>query len=135
MRVRIARDGPRRVRELTHTIDALEAEIAELVAQVAPQLVAERGCGPLTAAKLVGELAGADRCGNRQLNATIHRMAVARARCDPQTRDDIARKKAEGKTNRDANSLPQTTPRPPRLAAPTRPRPVQAMTPTINFLT
>ena len=29
-------------------------------------------------------------------------MAVTRARCDPQTRDYIARKKAEGKTNRDA---------------------------------
>jgi hypothetical protein len=56
-------------------------------------------------------------------------MAVTRARCNPQTRDYIARKKAEGKTNRDGNSLPQTTPRPPRLAAPTRPRPVHAMTP------
>jgi transposase len=132
MRVRIARDELRRVRELTHTINALEIEIAGLVAQVAPQLVAERGCGPLTAAKLVGEIAGADRfatdaklaraagiapvpassgradrhrldrCGNRQINAAIHRMAVTRARCDPQTRDYIARKKAEGKTNRDA---------------------------------
>jgi transposase len=132
MRVRIARDELRRVRELTHTINALETEIADLVAQVAPQLVAERGCGPLTAAKLVGEIAGADRfatdaklaraagiapipassgrtdrhrldrCGNRQINAAIHRMAVTRARCDPQTRDYIARKKAEGKTNRDA---------------------------------
>jgi transposase len=117
---------------ISHTINALEAEIADLVAQVAPQLLAERGCGPLTAAKLVGEIAGAgrfatdaklaraagiapipassgrtnrhrlDRCGNRQINAAIHRMAVTRARCDPQTRDYIARKKAEGKTNRDA---------------------------------
>ena len=132
MRVRIARDELRRVRELTHTINALETEIADLVAQVAPQLVAERGCGPLTAAKLVGEIAGADRfatdaklaraggiapipassrrtdrhrldrCGNRQINAAIHRMAVTRAGCDPQTRDYIARKKTEGKTNRDA---------------------------------
>ena len=132
MRVRIARDELRRLRELTLTITALEAEIAALVAQVAPQLVAEPGCGPLTAAKLVGEIAGADRfasdaklaraagiapipassgrtnrhrldrCGNRQINAAIHRMAVTRARCDPQTQDYIARKKTEGKTNRDA---------------------------------
>ena len=29
-------------------------------------------------------------------------MAVTRARCDAQTQDYIARKKAEGKTNRDA---------------------------------
>ena len=86
----------------------------------------------LTAAKLVGEIAGADRFasdaklaraagiapipassgrtdrhrldrgGNRQINAAIHRIAVTRARCDPQTQDYIARKKAEGKTNRDA---------------------------------
>jgi transposase len=40
MRVRIARDELRRVRELTRTINALETEIADLVARVAPQLVA-----------------------------------------------------------------------------------------------
>ena len=126
------RDELRRLRELTATIKALEAEIAELVTALAPQLVAEPGCGPLTAAKLVGEIAGADRFasdaqlarvagtapipassgrtdrhrldrgGNRQINAAIHRIAVTRARCDPQTQDYIARKKAEGKTNRDA---------------------------------
>ncbi len=90
------------------------------------------GLGPLTAAKLVGEIAGAerfssdaklaraagiapipassgrtkrhrlDRGGNRQVNAAIHRIAVTRARCDPRTRDYINRKKAEGKTTRDA---------------------------------
>jgi transposase len=132
MRVRIARDELRRLRELTHTIKALESEIAQLVVQIAPQLLSEPGFGPLTAAKLVGEIAGADRFasdaklaraagiapipassgrtdrhrldrgGNRQINAAIHRIAVTRARCDPQTQDYIARKKAEGKTNRDA---------------------------------
>jgi transposase len=61
MRVRIARDELRRLRELTQAINALEAEIAALVAQVAPQLLAEPGFGPLTAAKLVGEIAGATR--------------------------------------------------------------------------
>ena len=61
MRVRIARDELRRIRELSQTIKALEAEIAQLVAQIAPQLLAEPGFGPLTAAKLVGEIAGADR--------------------------------------------------------------------------
>ena len=132
MRVRIARDELRRLRELTATIKALEAELADLVSELAPRLVAEPGCGPLTAAKLVGEIAGADRFatdaklaraagiapipassgrtdrhrldrgGNRQINAAIHRIAVTRARCDPQTQDYLARKKAEGKTNRDA---------------------------------
>src|SRR5215210_1242750 len=61
MRVRIARDELRRLRELTQAINALESEIAELVGQVAPQLLDEPGFGPLTAAKLLGEIAGAER--------------------------------------------------------------------------
>ena len=60
-RVRIARDELRRLRELTQSIKALEAEITDLVAQIAPHLLAEPGFGPLTAAKLVGEIAGAER--------------------------------------------------------------------------
>jgi transposase len=132
MRVRIARDELRHLRELTASIKALEAEITGLVGELAPQLVAEPGCGPLTAAKLVGEIAGADRFasdaklaraagvgpipassgrtdrhrldrgGNRQINAAIHRMAVTRARCDAETQDYITRKKTQGKTQRDA---------------------------------
>jgi transposase len=131
-RVRIARDELRRMRELSHTIAALQAEIAQLVARVAPQVLAEPGFGALTAGKLIGEIAGAhrfatdaklaraggiapipassgktdrhrlDRGGNRQLNAAIHRVAITRARCHPETRDYIARKRAEGKTQRDA---------------------------------
>jgi transposase len=132
VRVRIARDELRRRRELSSAIKALEAEIAALVASVAPRLLTEPGFGPLTAAKLVGEIAGAerfcsdaklaraaglapipassgktnrhrlDRGGNRQVNAAIHRVAVTRARCHPETRDYIARKTAEGKTTREA---------------------------------
>jgi transposase len=132
MRVRIARDELRRLRELSSAIKSLEAEIAALVASIAPQLLTEPGFGPLTAAKLVGEIAGADRFpsdaklaraaglapipassgktnrhrldrgGNRQVNAAIHRVAVTRARCHPETRDYIARKTAEGKTTREA---------------------------------
>src|SRR5215213_562917 len=60
-RVRIARDELRRLRELTVAARELEAEIAELVARVAPQLLSEPGFGPLTAAKLLGEIAGAQR--------------------------------------------------------------------------
>ena len=44
-RVRIARDMIRRIRDLTRTINALHEELAELVAQVAPQLLAEPGSG------------------------------------------------------------------------------------------
>jgi transposase len=131
-RVRIARDELRHMRELSHTINALETEIAELVAQVAPHLLAEPGFGPLTAGKLIGEIAGAhrfatdaklaraggiapipvssgkthrhrlDRGGNRQINTAIHRVAVTRLRCHPETRAYIARKRAEGKTTKEA---------------------------------
>ena len=132
MRVRIARDELRRIRELSQTIKALQREIAGLVAQIAPQLLSAQGFGPLIAAKLVGEIAGAhrlataaklaraagvapipassgnsrrqrlDQGGNRQINAALHRVIVTRARCHPETRDYIARRRAEGKTTREA---------------------------------
>src|SRR4051812_34540248 len=60
-RVRIARDELRRVRELTRAIDDLHAELAGLVVALAPRLLAERGCGVLTAAKLLGEIADVTR--------------------------------------------------------------------------
>jgi transposase len=132
MRVRIARDEMRRLRELTLTINQLEREISELVARIAPQLLDEPGFGPLIAAKLVGEIAGAqrfatpaklaraagvapipassgntqrqrlDRGGNRQINAALHRVIVTRARCHQQTRDYIERRRSEGKSTREA---------------------------------
>jgi transposase len=131
-RVRIARDELHHMRELSQTIDALETEIAELVDQVAPQLLTEPGFGPLTAGKLIGEIAGAhrfssdaklaraggiapipvssgntnrhrlDRGGNRQINTAIHRVAVTRLRCHPETRAYIERKRSEGKSTKDA---------------------------------
>jgi hypothetical protein len=103
-----------------------------LVAQIAPQLLSQPGFGPLTAAKLVGEIAGAhrfatpaklaraagvapipassgntrrqrlDQGGNRQINAALHRVIVTRARCHPETQDYIARRRSEGKTTREA---------------------------------
>jgi transposase len=110
----------------------LPREITELVGQIAPQLLSEPGFGPLIAAKLVGEIAGAqrfatpaklaraagvapipassgntqrhrlDQGGNRQINAALHRVIVTRARCHPQTRDYIARRRSEGKSTREA---------------------------------
>jgi hypothetical protein len=89
-------------------IDELEAETTELVKHIAPSLLAICGCGPLTAAKILGETAGVDRfrskhayarhtgpaplldwssnrarhrlsrTGNRQLNAALHRIAITR---------------------------------------------------------
>ena len=91
-----------------------------------------RGSDRSTAAKLVGEIAGAhrfataaklaraagvapipassgntqrhrlDQGGNRQINAALHRVIVTRARCHPATQDYIARRQAEGKSTREA---------------------------------
>jgi transposase len=131
-RVRIARDELRRIRELTKTIDELQRELAILVAKVAPRLLAERGCGVLIAAKIVGEVAGVkrfttdaklariagsapipassghtirhrlDRGGNRQLNCALHRLAITKGLHDPDSHAHLARKQAEGKTRREA---------------------------------
>ena len=106
-RVRVARQLVRRVRELTRECARLEAEIGRLVRQRAPQLLALRGCGALTAATILAETAGIerfpseahfarhagvapipvssgrrqrhrlDRGGNRQLNCALHRIAGA----------------------------------------------------------
>jgi transposase len=131
-RVRIAREQVNLIRAATRRIRDLEREIGALVELEAPQLLAETGCGPLTAAKLLGEIAGADRFatdaklarmggtapipvssgrrdrhrldrgGNRQLNLALHRLAVNKARLDPDTAAYLARKQSEGKTRMEA---------------------------------
>ncbi len=131
-RVRIARDELRRIKDLTRTAQELERELHVLVADHAPQLLQEVGCGPLTAAKIIGEIAGIDRfntdaqlarsCGvapipassgkrdryrldrggNRQLNCALHRLAVTKGRLDPQTKAYLARKQAEGMSRMEA---------------------------------
>src|ERR687893_72764 len=132
MRVRIARDELRRLRELTLAVRQLEREITALVTRIAPQLLEQPGFGPLIAAKLVGEIAGAQRFatsaklaraagvapipassgntqrqrldpgGKRQINAAWDRVIMARARRHPPTRDYIARRRSEGKSTREA---------------------------------
>ena len=97
-RVRIARDELRRVRELTRTINDLQAELGTLVAALAPRLLAERGCGVLTAAKLVGEIADVTRFTS---DAKLVR-AVTKGRLDPESAAYLARRQAEGKTRREA---------------------------------
>jgi transposase len=37
-------------------------ELAELVRQTGPHVLAETGVGPITAARLLGEIAGIERC-------------------------------------------------------------------------
>jgi transposase len=118
--------------ELTGRINALEKEITGLVTEQAPQLLALPGCGPLTAAKLLGETAkparfrseacfamhaGATpipassgktnrhrlaRGGNRQLNAALHRIAVTQIRLDGLGRTYYQRRRSEGNTTMEA---------------------------------
>lgn len=123
---RIARELVARCRQLTIEIVALEREINKLVTQLAPTLLAVCGCGPLTAAKILGETAGIDRFhspdayarhngtaplpvwssnharhrlsrqGNRQLNAALYRIAFTQARIHPEAQAMIARRRAQG---------------------------------------
>jgi transposase len=131
-RTRIARDQVTQIRGLTRHINRLEDELLVLINKHRPQLLAEVGCGTLTAAILIGRTAGAERfatdasfalqtgtapikCssgqrdqhrlnrgGDRQLNRALHIIAITRARHDPQTRAYLARKRAEGKTTKGA---------------------------------
>jgi transposase len=131
-RVRVAREQVAQIRRLTRQADALERELLVLVRTHRPQLLAETGCGALTAAILIGRTAGVerfrtdasfarqtgtapipcssgqrdrhrlDRGGDRQLNHALHVIAITRARHDPATRAYLERKEAEGKTKKGA---------------------------------
>src|SRR6187200_2817233 len=102
-RVRIARDELRRIRELTRSIDALEREIAGIGRFATDAKLARiAGSAPIPAASGRTDRHRLDRGGNRQLNCALHRLAVARARLDPDTAAYLARKQAEGKTRREA---------------------------------
>jgi len=130
--VRICRELVRRSAELSRRATELERELASLVRVQAPALLELPGCGVLTAAKLVGETAGAsrfpsearlamhagaapleassglkrrhrlNRSGNRQLNLALHRIAVTQGRWHPPARAYLARKEAEGRSRREA---------------------------------
>ena len=131
----ITRELLERVRELNRRINELEREIKALISALAPALLAIPGCGALTAAKLVGETAGAhrfrsksayarwngtapqpassgnttrfrlNRGGNRQVNAALHRIAITQARTWPQGRDYIAKRIKHGNTKTEALRL------------------------------
>lgn len=58
---RLARNLLTRCDELNHQINALEAELRQLVRDIAPRLLEIPGCGVLSAAVIVGETAGVER--------------------------------------------------------------------------
>lgn len=121
-----------RLTELRDQIHTLERTLTALVEQLAAPLLALPGCGALTAAKLLSEIAGIqrfpndaklamhagcaplqassgnhhrhrlNRTGNRQLNCALHRIALTQARFHPPARAYLERRQHEGKTRREA---------------------------------
>jgi transposase len=132
LQVSICRELLARISQITRRERELQAEIGGLVRAYCPQLLELPGCGELTAAKLIAEIAGAERfssdarlarhsgCaplpassgssrrhrlsrrGNRELNCAFHRIAVTQARIDPAARSYLERKRSEGHSTREA---------------------------------
>ena len=132
LRARLCRELARRAKALLREQRALERELHGLLKRHAAPLLELPGCGVLTAAKLVAEVAGIERFesdaqlamlagvapldassgrqrrhrlnrrGNRQLNLALHRIALTQARLHPPARDYLARRRAQGKTWREA---------------------------------
>jgi len=123
----------RRIQLLDNEIDEHDQALKQLLDQAAPQLVAERGIGYITAAQFYiawshpgrchseaafARLAGTspvpatsgqnqtrhrlNRGGDRQRNRALYLVAVTKRRCDPTTKAYIARRVAQGKTEREA---------------------------------
>jgi transposase len=133
--VEIVREQLARVRELNTRALELERQIMLLVARLAPSLLSMPGCGALSAAKIVGETAGATRfrsksayarwngtapqpvwtgnnvryrltrTGNRQVNSALHRIAITQRRADTLGRAYIERRIAQGSTPKEALRL------------------------------
>lgn len=121
-----------RAQTLSRELVALERDLAEIVSELAPELLAECGVGPICAAQLVvsggdanrmrsessfAALAGTspveassgplhrhrlNRGGDRQLNWALHTIARSRVRFHPQTRAYYQRLLATGKSPREA---------------------------------
>lgn len=122
----------RRVRQLQAEAETLERELARRVQTLAPQLLARRGVGPISAAALLvawsqpgrlrseaafARLAGVapipassgkvvrhrlDRGGDRRANRALHTIVLVLRRVDPETKEYVARRVAEGKSEREA---------------------------------
>jgi transposase len=121
------------IQGLSGQIDALARQITELVTPLAPALLAIPGIGALTAAKILGETGDItrfrslaayarhngtapipvwsgstevfrlSRCGNRQLNAALHRIAIVQARWHPPARALLERRRQSASETRKAS--------------------------------
>ena len=85
-------------------------DLAKLVGEIAgadrfatdAKLARSAGLAPIPVSSGRTDRHRLDRGGNHEINAAIHRVAVTRARCHQETIEFVARKKAEGKTHREA---------------------------------
>jgi transposase len=132
LQVRLARELVSRCRSLNRAIVELDQELELRTAQTAPALLELPGCAAVTAAKLLAEIGPIerfrsdaqlarhggvapleassgrvqrhrlDRGGNRQLNAALYRIAITQSRYHPAARAYLERKRAEGKSRREA---------------------------------
>jgi transposase len=132
MQVRLARELVAACRSLNRKIAELDQELEQRVTVVAPALLELPGCAAVTAAKLLAEVGPIDRFktdaqlarhsgvapleassgrsqrhrldrgGNRQLNAALYRIAITQSRYHPGAYAYLERKRAEGKSRREA---------------------------------
>lgn len=132
VRVSITRARLDRLRQLDAEIKALAVQITDIVEATGTSLLEVRGVGPITAGKILGETGDVrrfrdrnayaagngtapipvssgrtdryrlNRAGNRRLNEALHTVALVQIRADGPARAYIDRKKAEGKTSREA---------------------------------
>ena len=128
----VLRSLARRIQAATVEANELERKILAHVRALAPALLDEPGVGPIVAAQLIvawshpgrvrseaafARLAGVapvpassgqtqrhrlSRGGDRQLNRALHTIVLHRRQHDPQTKDYIEKRIAEGKSRRDA---------------------------------
>ena len=125
------RSTARRIQALDREAKALKAELTMLIEAIVPELLAEPGIGPISAAEIVcawshhgrirseaafAMLAGVapipassgqtrryrlNRGGDRQLNCALHTIARSRLMVHEETQRYAARRKAEGKSPRE----------------------------------
>jgi transposase len=130
--VEIIRRLAGRINQLEHELRLVDQTLTEIVAELAPELLAEHGVGPFVAAQLLvsagdprrlrsdaslARLAGVspipassgktvrhrlNRGGDRQLNYALHVIALHRIRHHDETRAYYQRLQQRGKSNREA---------------------------------
>jgi transposase len=132
VRADIIREHVAELRRLDRRIAAVTKEIVGQVLATKTSLIGFKGVGFVTAARILGEVGHRsalgspasfamftgtaplqassgtttrhrlNRGGNRKLNCALHTIAVTRSRCDDDTKAYLARRRAEGKTKREA---------------------------------